>query len=333
MWKVLDAVIATIVNKIYIVKVVEQYLNENSIEYSQKEHVCEYGISTPVYILNDGKLELWCIESQKYRIDYSKRFGDVQKGVNKKYFENITKEKMLAGIRVIFIKDYEVYTPRMWNVLKSYIKTAVGKVENRYYARDCYLKVIDNKTNKPFLEENCFYGYRSSSIILGLYAKKDKGAIKKDELLFTYSFGVNFFGKNTETPDIEIIRVATKLNTQVIGGASKCLKYFIDNYKQITVGKSQRVVDVKRLKFYVDLDHNSCQSMYTLGFTEVSLGGEGFMNYALEDIPELNIKKNTAFQRIPTKHSFIMQLMSEGKVISIPTAGVGVFTLDINNGV
>jgi hypothetical protein len=41
-----------------------------------------------------------------------------------------------------------------------------------------------------------------------------------------YTFGKNFFGKTDNI--IEIIRVGTRVYSQVIGGSSKLLKYFID---------------------------------------------------------------------------------------------------------
>ena len=67
--------------------------------------------------------------------------------------------------------------------------------------------------------------------------KKDKAGLKKGTLLFLSSFGMNFYGnkKHFEDPYIEVIRVGTICNLQVIGGATKILKHFLVNYPTIEI--------------------------------------------------------------------------------------------------
>lgn len=323
------------------------FLKENEIPYNMVCHTSPLGVETPIFVLNDGKTELWYIESGKYPIDYSHRWGEDFKGVRKDYFERITLDKMKDDIRVIYIKDYELdfNKPlngstednfRMWNVLQSYILTACGKIETRYFARDCEIREISNAEVRDFLETNCFYGHRNASVNLGFFAKKDKNGVKAGTLIFVYTFGTNFFGGKSKSEKaeeegltVEVIRVASKLKHQCIGAASRSISYFQKKYKELYIKSRDKSIKVKELKFYVDLDHNSCQSMDSLGFKKVSMGGNGFMNFAMVDLPELNVKANKPFQRMPLKHKYIMQLMEEKKVISIPTAGVGHFILDL----
>lgn len=313
------------------VKLIKSFLEENSIQYESNDI---NGNSTHYVLtvsgLEGNPIELRYVNSEVHKMDYSKRFGI--KGIDHDYFINISHANVEKGIRTIWIKDFEiteckdikgmdgVVIPayhRKWNVLKSYILTATGHIWNRIYARDCEVRIVPNSELRPFLELNCFYGYRAANKNLGLYLKKDKGPFKKDTLLYVYTFGSAFYDHN-KPGQLEVIRVATLLHTQVIGAASKCIKYFMENYPVVTIGKNE--IEVKSLLFYVDADHNSAQSMGTLGFDFVSWKGNGFMN--------VNVETGEVFQRKPMIHKQVMQWMSEGKVYSVGNAGTIVYKLD-----
>ena len=115
------------------------------------------------------------------------------------------------------------------------------------------------------------------------------------------------------------MRVGTKRFSQVIGGASKLLKHFIKNYEILTVGKKE--IKVEKLKFYSDYDHNLGNSMDELGFKFDSYSKGGFMNLWLET--------GEVKGRQPAKHKWVMEQMSNGKVLAIPNAGVKTFILDV----
>jgi hypothetical protein len=304
------------------IKEIENFLIKNNIPYIK---------DNKIFYLNDGKLELRYVDSENHKMDYEKRFGI--KGISHDYFINITKSNKEKNIRTIWIKDWEVEESktiknidgeelknyrRKWNVLQSYIKTATGNIENRFYARDCEVRKIDNKLLRPFLEENCFYGYRSANTNLGLFLKKDKNGFKKDTLLMVYTFGHPFFSRGLY--DIEVIRVGTKLFCQVIGGASKLLKYFLVNYPTIQVGKNKKIVEVNKIVFIVDADHNDGRSLETLGFKFVSHKGHGFMN--------VDSTTGEVFQRKPMQHKLIMEKMKKGEVYSVSNAGSIIYMLE-----
>jgi len=307
---------------------ISKFLNDNNISYTTSYP--DGDNKQCVFTLKDVPVELRYVNSYEYKMDYSKRFGI--KGVKHSYFIDISHENVKNGIRTIWIKDFEINEcsdvkdvngniikdyHRKWEVLKSYIKTAVGKIDNRLYARDCEVRLVPNKELRPFLELNCFYGYRPANKNLGLYLKKDKGPFKQGTLVYVYTFGSPFYNHN-KPGQIEIIRVATLLNTQVIGAASKCIKYFLENYPVVKIGS--RDVEVKSLLFYVDADHNSAKSMETLGFEFVSWKGNGFINVYADT--------GKTFQRKPLIHKQIMQMMAEGKVYSVANAGTIVYKLD-----
>jgi hypothetical protein len=151
---------------------------------------------------------------------------------------------------------------------------------------------------------------------LGLYSKKDKNGIKAGTLLMIYTFGYPFFGHNLY--DVEIIRVSTKLNCQVIGGASKLLSHFLLNYPTLNIGN--KIVDVNKIVFIVDADHNSGESLETLGFTFVSHKGNGFMN--------VETATGKVFHRQPMHHKLIMERIAKGEVYSVANAGSIIYRID-----
>ena len=319
------------------VKEIKDFLEETNIPYETDE---TFG----VFHINDRQIQLRYIDSFYHRMDNSKRFGESCRGIKHTYFIDISHENLLKGIRTIWIFDFEmkqhntiidengneVQFRRQWEVIKNTIRTATRHIQHRFYARDCEVQVISNAELRNFLEKNCFYGYRSSNVNLGLVLKKDKNGFKKGTLMMVYTFGYNFYGNKNrqDNPFIEIVRVSTRLGCQVIGGASKCLTHFFENYPTLHIG--DRYVDVKELKFYVDASHNDSRAMHSLGFKCTSWEGCGFMNCWLQDFDDelysLHGKKGQIFQRKPQIHKRIMELIRDGVIASIANAGTAVFS-------
>ena len=198
--------------------------------------------------------------------------------------------------RTIFVYDYEITDERKFEVIISDVKYALGKIENRIYARKCQLKELNNRDVRKFLEDNSLFGYRSASVTFGLYYE--------NELVMVYSLGNNFYGRKKDT---EVIRVCTKKNTQVIGGSSKCLNYYIKNY-----AKSGETII-----FYVDAIHHSGSSMSEFEFVKHE---NGFMNYYVSFD-----KLGKAFNRTPSRNKEIKELIKQGELVLIHTYGVDVY--------
>ena len=85
-------------------------------------------------------------------------------------------------------------------------------------AHNCELKEVDNSTEAEFLNENHYQGYVPSSWCRGLYYN--------NELVCIMSFGKPRYNKRY---DWELLRLCTKKEYQVYGGASKLFKYFCEN--------------------------------------------------------------------------------------------------------
>lgn len=184
-------------------------LGIDNIEYSNKS-ILSNGQEIDIY-LPDYKIGiefdgiLW--HSEKY-------------GKDKNYHINKTNECRNKDIRLIHIFDDE------WNnkkdIWKSMLKNLFHKTDNTIYARKCTLGVVDAKTAIKFLNDNHLQGSCQSSVKLGLYYK--------DELVSLMTFGKSRHFVGNGKYQWELLRFASKINTDVIGAASKLLKYFIKTY-------------------------------------------------------------------------------------------------------
>lgn len=292
---------------------IKKFLEENNVKYSiELGNFCLFYDNYP----EKRMYEIEYVPSLDFPIAYTK-YGLV--GVDKDYFYKKSREAEDNNSFKLWIKDFEWNDIRKREVLKSQILHAYGITRNKFYARDCVVKEVGSKEGRSFEEENCFYGKRGASLSLGLYLKKDKNGFKKNTLLMIYTFGRNFFGKTDNI--IEVIRVGTLKFSYVIGGASKLLNHFVNNYKILKIGNHD--IKVEKLKFYSDYDHHIGGSMDVLGFKLDSYSGGGFMNYWVET--------GKVRAREPMRHKWVMEQMRLGKCRSIPNAGVKTYILDVNN--
>jgi hypothetical protein len=290
--------------------------NLNEIKAFLDTHQIEYSTENDSFLLNENKsrsYDICYVPSNHYRIAYPQYNIN---GVSQNYFFDLSYQAEHNNSFKCWVKDYEWQDNRKQEVLKSYFLYAAGKIQNKFYARDCEVREVPAKIARQFESEHCFYGKRGASLNLGLYLKKEKNGLPKDTLVMLYTFGKNFFGKDDS---IEVLRVGTLKFCHVTGGSSKLLKFFIDNYSVLRIGDND--VPVTTLKFYSDYDHNIGGSMEELGFEFVGYSKGGFMNYWLET--------GEIKSREPRKHKWVMEQMKAGKVIAIPNAGVKTFVKNL----
>lgn len=129
-----------------------------------------------------------------------------------------TKECQQEGIQLIHIFDGEWKLKQ--DIVKSIILSKLGIYKERIYARKCEIKIITKTEKRKFLNNNHLQGDCKSTYNIGLYYN--------NELI-----SVMILGRRKITgglPQLEMIRFCSKLHTQVIGGASKLLQYFINEY-------------------------------------------------------------------------------------------------------
>jgi len=140
----------------------------------------------------------------------------------KYYHYNKTIDCLNKNIQLIHI--YEDDWNYKKNIIKSMILNKLNKIENRIYARKCEIKEItDNILVRDFLNNNHIQGFVGSSVKLGLYYN--------NELVSLMTLGKNRLGiGKLKQYDYELLRFCNKLNTNIIGGASKLFKYFTTKY-------------------------------------------------------------------------------------------------------
>jgi hypothetical protein len=95
----------------------------------------------------------------------------------------------------------------------------LGIFKTNIGARKCQLNKVSFEQSKLFLEKNHLQGFSRSSLNLGLYYE--------NELVQIATFSKSRFNKNYEW---ELLRFCTKQNIQIVGGFSKLLNYFKQNY-------------------------------------------------------------------------------------------------------
>lgn len=124
------------------------------------------------------------------------------------------------------IKIYHIWEDN-WILKKEITKSRILNalcMSNRIYARKCKILMVDSREERKFLDDNHIQGYVPSKIKLGLY--------HKDELVSIMTFGSKrrSLGQRSKDGEYEMLRFCNKLETSVVGGASKLFKEFMKKY-------------------------------------------------------------------------------------------------------
>ena len=189
----------------------EEFINELGVKYYKNSR----SIITPYEIdfyLPDYKLG--------FELDGLYWHSELYKGKN--YHLDKTEKCKENGVRLIHIFEDEWLYKK--EIVKSRVKSILNLIENKIYARKCSIKNIDNETTKKFLEKNHIQGNTIFKYSFGLFYN--------EELISVMTFGClrkNLGNKNKENC-YELLRFCNKINTNVVGGASKLLSHFIKQY-------------------------------------------------------------------------------------------------------
>lgn len=151
------------------------------------------------------------------------------------------------NIKLIQVWEDDYYNK--YEIVKSMIKYHFNLIDKKIYARECTISEIKSKEYRTFLEENHLQGKINSSIRLGLFYK--------NELISTMGFGkLRISTGNKHKNEIyELHRFCSKINTNVVGGASKLLKHF------------EKMNVCSELITYAKKDYSDGSLYKTLGFS------------------------------------------------------------------
>jgi hypothetical protein len=142
---------------------------------------------------------------------------------DKNYHLNKTIECEKQNIQLIHIFEDEWSLKK--DIVKSRLKNILGLTENKIYARKCIIKEVSVKETRDFIDDNHLQGKINSNINIGLF--------HDNELISLMCFGGRrkILNNNSSESNYELLRFVNKLGYNVIGGASKILKYFIKTYQ------------------------------------------------------------------------------------------------------
>jgi len=165
-------------------------------------------------------------------------------------------------------EPFTTVNPKFTNSRKkiiSRLRSILHYNEKTIGARQCVIKELSYDEKTQFLDCNHFQGNDiSSNYYLGLFYQ--------NELVSCMTFGKSKYKKYTW----ELSRFCNKENYQILGGASKLLKYFVDN----KMCKNDILVS------YSDITKTSGNLYKTLGFTNTQINDPNYwwVNFNTGDV-------------------------------------------------
>ena len=214
-----------------ITQYIHKYGLEDYIEYDCKisqpekdivEYLTSKGITNIVQsdrdILDGKEIDIY-LPDYNVGIEFNGDYWHSELKRDKRYHYD---KSMLANSKGIFL--YHIFSHEWFDEEKrtrilNHLDNILHLNENKIYARKCMIREVDVAEKNNFLNENHIQGKDNSTIKLGLYYN--------DELVSLMTFCYPRFSKKYNW---ELSRFCSKHNYNVIGGASKLFKYFIDNY-------------------------------------------------------------------------------------------------------
>lgn len=254
-------------------KIVRLWLDESGIEYFTNVRDVIYPKELDIYI-----------PSKKVAIEINGCYWHSDKEKSNNY--HVDKFKACSGHDIQLIQIWEDWLVHKPEIVKSFLLSKLGCCENTIYARETKLREVSNKETIEFLEENHIQGRCNSKYSYGLYYN--------DELVSLMTFGYNRGSisknsKNQSSSKYELLRFCTKLNTRVVGGASKLLKHFIEinhptqiiSYASCDISNGNLYkslgfeTDNKITKSYWYIDPNTFKRYHRASFTKSSIIKKG----------------------------------------------------------
>jgi hypothetical protein len=199
-------------------------------------------------IISPHQLDLY-IPSKNIAIEFDGIYWHSELYKSDDYHINKTNLCEAKNIRLIHIFEDEWKYKK--DVVKSRLKNILGVTDNKIYARNCELSIMANTERDVFLNENHLQGSVKSSINICL--------THKGEIVSSMHFNKPRLGVGSSGEHYELSRFCNKIDTSVVGGASKLLKFFYNTYGQI------------KLISYADRRWSEGSIYDTLGFTQTRI--------------------------------------------------------------
>jgi len=175
--------------------------------------------------INNLELDIY-LPDLKLGIEYNGLFYHSEYHKDKRY--HVNKKTKFKDIGISLYQVWEDDWLYKRQIVESRISNLIGG-NNRIGARKCVIKEVSSSDATKFLIESHIQGNVRSKVRIGLYYN--------NELVSLMSFGSLriSLGQKSIEGHYELLRFCNRLNTNVIGGASRLLKYFINEYKPLNV--------------------------------------------------------------------------------------------------
>ena len=244
-------------------------------------------------IINPYELDIYLPEL-KLAFEFDGIFWHNEQHKNNNYHLNKTELCEQQGIQLIHI--YEDDWLYKQDIVKSIILNKLGKNIINIFANKCEIKeIIDNKLVRTFLDTNHIQGFVCSKIKIGLFYENELVSL------------MNFEKYNGE---YELLRFCNKLNTNVIGSASRLFKNFIKKYNPTEITT------------YVDRSYSQGEFYETLGFKFVEKTEPNYY-YIVDGIRKhrFNYCKNILIEQGYDNNKTEHEIMLDRKIYRIYDSG------------
>ncbi len=205
----------------YPIKLSSSKIEEELSEFCKNLNVGKI-IRNTKDIITPYELDIY-IPDKKFAIEMDGLYWHSEVGGKKDKNYHITKTDMCMDEDIQLIQIYEDEWFNKPDIIKSIIKSKLGVIENKVYARKCKIVEVENDIAIDFLDDNHLQGSINGTHI---------GLEFNGEVLCLVTIGKSRFDKRY---DLEILRFCNKLNTIVVGGFSKIFKYIRKNYENKSI--------------------------------------------------------------------------------------------------
>ena len=171
---------------------------------------------TNVRNIISNELDIY-IPSKNIAIEFNGVYWHSDKIKDKNYHINKYNECLKNNIQLISV--WEDQYINKYNIIESLLLHKLGINKNRIFARKCSIIKVKPNVARNFYNKNHLQGMCGATVHYGL--------LYNNEIIAMMSFGKRAIADSSKW---ELIRFCNKINTCVVGGASKLFKHFIKEF-------------------------------------------------------------------------------------------------------
>jgi hypothetical protein len=265
---------------------IEVIMNKNTNLTRFDRYPCKYAGFRPDFKIND-----------RVFVNVDGLYWHCNKIVDDDYHFNLRIKAHNIGLSILQFRADEVIYKNP--IVESMIAVKAG-LANKLAARKLKIKEIDVATARPFLNQNHLMGFCGATHHIALMLGEEIKSLLSIQML---------------NDSVKIVRFCGALNTVVVGGYSKLLKYCIKQFKP------------KQIFTFVDLRYGSVDSLVKLGFNHVGTTlGWKWTDYD-KTYNRLQCRANMDDRKLTEKEQ-----AQELKWTRIYDAGQAKLIMDVDNG-